>query len=191
MKFLFGTKIRFFWVIIPMLAVMTVAIQLNDYSKDLLKFYPLIIFLAGCIIFTFVYLFRAVGLGFDEVRTIGLFSSRERVMINEGKTLTLTLLPKRKILIELFGNDGVLAQLDWLSPGEDGSIPDINLFRAKAVGGKRALKKVLKFYCLDAKTADELVRNDGERYEDDLVVITSSTTEEGYKQVNIKFIDTF
>ena len=182
---------RYFWVVIPMLAVMTVAIQLNDYSEDLFKFYPLIIFLAGCIIFTFVYLFRAVGLGFDEVRTIGLFSSRERVMINEGKTLTLTLLPKRKILVELFGNDGVFAQLDWLSPSEDGSIPDINLFRAKAVGGKRALKKVLKFYCLDAQTADELIKSDEKKYEDDLVIITSATTENGYKQVNIKFIDTF
>ena len=110
-------------------------------------------------------------------------------MINEGKTLTVTLLPKKKILVELFGNDGVLAQLDWLSGQEDGKIPDINLFRAKAIGGRGSLVKILKFYGLDAEEAEALL-NERTPYEDELVRIYSSENENGYKQINVKFLTT-
>ncbi len=189
MKFLFGTKIRFFWVLIPFFGVLSLAVSMNRYADNLLKLYPLIIFLGGCIIFTFVYFFRAVGIGFDEVRTVGLFSSRERVMINEGKTLVLTLLPKRRILVELFGNDGVLAELDWLKTDDSGTIQDINLLRAKAIGGKGSLVKILKFYGLSAEDADALL-DDGTKYEDELVTVTTSENEAQNKQVHIKFLKT-
>lgn len=191
MKFLFSTRLKFFWVLIPMVILMCVTLAFNSYSDELLKFYPLIIFLGACIIFTFVFLFRVVGIGFDEVRTIGLFSSRERAVINEGKTLTITLLPHRKLFIELFGNDGVLAELDWLSKNEDGSIPDINLFRAKAVGGMRAVKKILKFYGL-AQADITALTDAGAPYSDDLVEVTASNeANNNYLQINIKFIATF
>lgn len=189
MKILFGTKLRYFWVLIPMIGLLSLSISFNGSSDNLLKLYPLIVFLSGCIIFTVVFLFRAVGLAFDEVRTIGLFSSRERVMINEGKTLTLTLLPKRKLAVELFGNDGVLAELDWLRGNEDGTIPDINLFRAKAIGGVRTLIKVLKFYGLSHEDAEALV-NEGTPYEDELISVSASSNESEQRQISIKFIAT-
>ncbi len=189
MKLLFGTKFRFFWVIIPMLMFLSLALIYNPYADGLLKLYPLIIFICGCIIFTFVFLFRVVGMGFDEVRTIGLFSSRERVIVNEGKLLTLTLLPKKKILVELFGNDGVLAELDWLVLNEDGSVPDINLFRAKAIGGMSSVVRVLKFYGLSAEDAASVI-DGGERYQDEIVSVYATESNEGNKQLNIKFLAT-
>ena len=172
-----------------MLALLSIAIKYNDHSDNLLKFYPLMVFLAAAIIFTVVYFFRAIGVGFDEVRTIGLFSTREHAIINEGKTLTVTLLPKKKLMVELFGNDGVLAELDWLCLDEDGKIPDINLFRAKAIGGKRAALKIISFYGVPKEDAQSVFEGI-ETYEDDLVTINSSENENGYRQINVKFIST-
>lgn len=187
MKFLFSTRLRFFWVVIPMLALMYLALVYNDSAENQLKFYPLIVFLGGAVIFTFVYLFRMVGVAFDEVRTVGLFSSRERVMINEGKTLSVTLLPKKKLKVELFGNDGVLAELDWLVPNEDGTIPDINLFRAKALGSKRSALGIIKFYGVnDHELASKLLCG-SEEYEDELVRIFGDKDDAGLTRVNVYF----
>ena len=136
-----------------------------------------------------IFLFRAVGLAFDEVRTIGLFSSRERVMVNEGKTLTLTLLPKKKIMIELFGNEGVLAELNWLKKNDDGTIPDINLFRAKAVGSSSTLISTLKFFGLSKEDAEAVV-NEGAKYEDEIISVTATPPDAEKKQISIKFIAT-
>ena len=187
MKFLFATKLRYFWVLIPMSILLSIAMIFNQYADGLLKLFPLIIFLIGCIIFTFVFLFRLVGFGYDEVMTAGLFSSREHVVINEGKTLIITALPKRKLCIELFGNDGVLAGLDWLSPSEDGTIPDINLFRARAIGGISSMKSVLKFYGVNKDSRSGIIAGECE-YEDELVHISGGKDEKtNGKQIRIKF----
>ncbi len=190
MKYLFATKLRYFWIVLPMTGMLSAALILNKYAEGLLKLYPLIVFLSGCIIFTFVYLFRVVGLGYDEVRTIGLFSSREHVMINKDRTLVLTLMKKRRIKIELFGNDNILAQLDWLCANEDGSIPDINLFRTRAIGSKGSVIGILKFYGVPSKDAVALV-NRGTEYEDTLVRAQSTFNEFGEKQILIFFKETF
>ena len=187
MKYLFGTKLRFFWVMIPMAALLALAIAYNDRALGLLKYYPLIVFSSGAIVFTLVYFFRLVGFGFEEIRTMGLFSSRERVSINEGRTLTITKMPARKLQFELFGNDGVLAQLDWLVPEEDGTIPDINLFRAKALGGNRTLLSILKFYGVESSELRESIVNGKSTYEDELVKIESGLTETELRQIHIYF----
>ncbi len=189
MKVLFGTKLRFFWVVIPMLAVMSVALRYNSQAEGLLKFYPLIIFLGACVIFTLVFFFRLVGMSFDEVRTIGLFSSRERVMINEGKTLALTALSKKKLCVELFGNDGVMAELDWLKTDEDGKIRDINLFRAKALGTKKTFSGILCFYGVPKTEIDRLLSSDGE-YSDELISVISGKNEKDEDFISIKFLKT-
>ena len=187
MKYLFGTKLRFFWVILPMAALLAVAIAYNEHSEGLLKFYPLIVFLCGAIIFSVVYFFRLVGVGFEEVRTAGLFSSRERVIINEGKELVITILPKHKLWVEVFGNDGVRAELDWLVNNDDGTIPDINLFRARAIGGKRSAKGVLKLYGVcDLDQRDAIIKGQSE-YEDELVKITACESEIKLREIHIYF----
>ena len=187
MKYLFGTKLRFFWVTIPMAALLAVSIIYNNKSDGLLKFYPLIVFLSGCIVFSVVYFFRMVGIGFEEVRTVGLFSSRERVVVNEGKELVITKLPAGKLDVELFGNDGVRAQLDWLVTTDDGTIPDINLFRARAIGRKGALRSILKFYGVPNKELRDGIIRGEKSYEDELVKIFASQNEIEQREIHIYF----
>lgn len=187
MKYLFGTKLRFFWVTIPMAALLAIAIIYNNKSDGLLKFYPLIVFLSGCIVFSVVYFFRMVGIGFEEVRTVGLFSSRERVVVNEGKELVITKLPAGKLDVELFGNDGVRAQLDWLVTTDDGTIPDINLFRARAIGRKGALRSILKFYGVPTKELRDGIIRGEKSYEDELVRIFASQNEIEQREIHIYF----
>ena len=187
MKYLFGTKLRFFWVTIPMAALLAIAIIYNNKSDGLLKFYPLIVFLSGCIVFSVVYFFRMVAVGFEEVRTVGLFSSRERVVVNEGKELVITKLPAGKLDVELFGNDGVRAQLDWLVTTDDGTIPDINLFRARAIGRKGALRSILKFYGVPTKELRDGIIRGEKSYEDELVRIFASQNEIEQREIHIYF----
>lgn len=187
MKYLFGTKLRFFWVTIPMAALLAVSIIYNNKSDGLLKFYPLIVFLSGCIVFSVVYFFRMVAVGFEEVRTVGLFSSRERVVVNEGKELVITKLPAGKLDVELFGNDGVRAQLDWLVTTDDGTIPDINLFRARAIGRKGALRSILKFYGVPTKELRDGIIRGEKSYEDELVKIFASQNEIEQREIHIYF----
>jgi hypothetical protein len=170
-----------------MAALLAIAIIYNNKSDGLLKFYPLIVFLSGCIAFSVVYFFRMVAVGFEEVRTVGLFSSRERVVVNEGKELVITKLPAGKLDVELFGNDGVRAQLDWLVTADDGTIPDINLFRARAIGGKRALRAILKFYGVPSKELRDGIIRGEKSYEDELVRIFASQNEIEQREIHIYF----
>ena len=108
------TILRPFLVATPLVLVMAAAIRLNDAVDTLVKLYPLIIACGAGIIFTFIYFFRGITVSKDEVRYIGVFSSRDSAVINEGKTLILTLKAKNKVAIDLYGNNGVNAELDWL-----------------------------------------------------------------------------
>ncbi len=177
------TILRPFLVSIPLVLVMAAAIRLNDAVDTLMKLYPLIIACGAAIVFTFVYFFRAILVSKDEVRYIGAFSSRDSAVINEGKTLIFTLKNKNKIAIDLYGNDGVNAELDWLR-GE--TVHDTYLFRGKAVGGVGALSSVLRFFELPSEDIDRLL--DSEEltleYDDYTVKIGESS---GERELRITF----
>ena len=51
----------------------------------------------------------------------------------------------KRLTVELFGNDGQPPMLDWLK-GEDYVPVDIYLFRGKAIGGRKTVSSVLKFF---------------------------------------------
>ena len=94
-------------------------------------------------VFIGIYFFRYITVSFDEVRYHGLFSSRDSAMINKDKTLIITMKPHYKLGIHLWGNDGRPPLYDALR-GE-GSI-DIYLFRGKTVGGRRTVRRVLRYF---------------------------------------------
>ena len=52
--YIFATRLRAFWVLLPISIVLTLALRLNNTSSNLLKLYPLIIFCICAMIFTFV-----------------------------------------------------------------------------------------------------------------------------------------
>ena len=149
-----------FWCELPLALLLTLCILHNDgVTSTPFKLYPLMIFTVCVMIFAVLYFFRAVRLGLDELRSIGLFSSRERVMVTEGKTLVLRLEERHRIVVSLVGNDGVAPGFDWLK--STGEAPrDISLFRSLAYGGKGAVARALRVFGITESDANALIESD-------------------------------
>ena len=156
-KYLFCTSPLMYLTEVPIIVLFIIALRYNKYSEEIAKFYPLMIFLGLVACFIFVYLFRVISISLEEIRFHGLFSSRDRADINEGKELIITLLPKRRIRVELFGNDGTLPEYSWI---KDGKPIDIFLFRGKALGTKQTVISLLTFFGVDGYHAAEAIEKD-------------------------------
>ena len=147
-KLLFCSKIWVYLTEVPVIILLLITRSFNDSSENLLKLYPLQIFLLLVMLFIFVYFFRIITVSYDEIRYHGLFSSRDSAAINKDKTLILTLKKGGRLTVELFGNDGEPPALDWLKDADYTPV-DIYLFRGKAIGGKGRVRSLLKFYGVD------------------------------------------
>lgn len=175
--FLFCSKLRVYLTELPVIILLAVAMHYNDGSDELFKLYPLQIFLILVMIFILVYFFRAITITYDEIRYHGLFSSRDSAVINKDKTLIITMKAGRRLTVELFGNDGKHPSLDWLKDADTPPV-DIFLFRGKAIGGKRAVRSVLKYFGVEAEDLERVFSEDSFSREYDDVLLTVEKTED-------------
>lgn len=185
--FLFASNPWVYLIEIPPILLLILAIKFNSGVDTLMKLYPLIVLSSALIIFIAVYFFRGVVIGFDELKAIGPFSSRDKAIIAKDKSLVITILPKRRLRIELFGDGSDLAEsCKWL---QNDTSSNINLFRAKANGGKRCARRILKFFGVSQECFEKLIEKDG--YTEDFGDITvSSDTQNEAKTVKIEFKNT-
>ena len=176
--FLFCTRLRMYWVLLPIAALLGACIAYNEHADNLLKFYPLIILSIAAIIFIFIYFFRVISVSYDEIRYIGLFTSRDSAMINEGKTIIVERVGRaKKFAISLFGNDGVVADLDWLK--STGDAPrDISLFRGKATGGDAAIRRLLLYFGASKELSETILRGIEATADCELTSIEHTVTDE-------------
>lgn len=186
--YLFCTRLRFYWVEIPLFLLLTITLLYNDESKALLKLYPLIIITIAAMIFVLVYFFRVIHLSYDEIRYIGLFSSRDRAIITKGKTVIITMLGQRRLRVVLFGNDGVLPDLDWLK-NSDSKPKDIELFKGKVVGSTARIKTILSYFGADREDLEDILKCDNFEKKYRYVTVSSSITDE-CKQIKIRMDET-
>ncbi len=164
---LFATKLRTLWVFIPPVLLLIPTIIYNDSADSRLfslmnanlKLYPLMFVLIAVIIFMVIYFFRIVTVRLEEIRCIGPFSSKDRVILKKERSLVLTLLKHGRIRIEVFG---VCADNDtyfWL---KEEDFTEINLFRTTANGTERTVKKFLAFFGVDEKKINKALTENGE-----------------------------
>lgn len=185
--FLFCTKFTLYLIELPLILLLTLAIIFNNSVESPLGLIPLIVALAIFIVFVFVYFFRLVIISGEEIRVVGVYSSKDRATINEGKTIVLTMKRHGRILCELYGVDDA-PSLDWVSK-EDFEDLEINLFRAKAVGTMLAVKRVLRYFEVSTDDFDELLSFDGrEKVYENVSVHTEVINE--FRTVKIKLLKT-
>ena len=182
--YLFSTRLRTYWVLAPMVVLLYLCVHFNDSTDALLKLYPLIIFTILAIIFTMVYLFRVVELSYCEIKYIGLFSSRDSVIITEGKTLVIDILDKKKISIKLYGNEGYNPDIKWLQ-NDDGTVPDICLFRGKTYGKTAPIIKILSYFGVNSSDFEDILNTYGFEKQYKNVTVTTLTELE-HKQIRIR-----
>ena len=111
--FIFGTKLRMFLCELPLIFIMAVSIYFNPDMKTPGKLYPLIIAMAAGIIFMFIYLFRGVSISGEKIKSVGLFSSRDSIVVEKNK--------------EFYGENFILSDaLDHTMPLSDIALIFIN-----------------------------------------------------------------
>lgn len=174
--FLFCTKWFFFLTELPLLWLFIYTVDRHGISDDLLGYYPLEIALLCGMLAILLYFFRFISFNADEIRQYGLFSSREKSLIREGDTLVLTLRSRRRMRVELFGTDGGDPALEWLRT-EDYEPQQINRFRAKAIGTRRAAFRILRFYGVPKEVFPALFADGGFAAEYETVSLSSQKTE--------------
>ena len=152
--YIFATKLAMFLTVLPLVFLFVVCIINNQSIETPGKLYPLMIAsLIGCA-FIIVYLLRAVKISTEEVRSIGLFSSKDICVLKKDRTLSITVRPKKKLRIEVFGRDDTPG-FDWLKANEN-EFADVNLYRDIAVGNHATVARVLTMLGLDGKEVCEI-----------------------------------
>ena len=173
---------------LPLIILLALSIGFNEHVKTPGKLYPLIVTLILGILFILVFLMRFVRISNEEVRSLGRFSSRDSATLNEGKTLILTVMPRRRLHVAVFGNDGVPPALDW-AQNEEYEIPDIFLYREKAVGNAHTAKKILEYFDVPPADAERATHDDGFFREYGALTVTSEKHNELF-EIKIKFTKT-
>ena len=184
--YIFASRLRAFWVLVPMSVILMLSIRFNNESDGLVKLYPLILFSIGAIIFTFVYMFRFISVSYSEIKYIGRFTSRDSATVNAGKTLVIDLLERNRVSIQLWGNEGYNPEIKWLT-NENGEVSDVCLFRGKAYGRENVAVKLLTYFGItDTTDIDRILNEDGFNKSYENVTVTSLTELE-HRQIRVKF----
>ena len=123
----------------------------------------------------------------EEIKAVGLFSSKESVVINKDKTLVMTLSKRNKMVIRLRGNSGTPA-FSWAKP-IDYKSQEIDLFREKAVGNARTIKKVLSYFEVPTEDINSLTNQHEFRKNYDSFIVSKSK-EDNQITVSIKITNT-
>ena len=180
---IFCTRLRVYLIEIPLIILLSLAFHYNDKVDTLFRLYPLIIVLCFGIIFIAIFFFRAVTVSYDEIRFHGIFSSRDKELICEGNTLRLTIRPKGRIYIDLFGEGG--AAFDWQKDSDKSST--VRLFHAAANGRRHTVQKILVFFTAEKELAERAVTEDGFSFENEFISVFSEQKNELF-EVNIKIL---
>lgn len=183
---LISTKFRVYLTEIPPIILLSVVLHFNDRVEGVFKLYPLIVFLSAVIIFIPIYFTRGVVVAYDELRCVGIFSSRDRAFITEDKTIVLTCLKKRRIRVELFEKSSGESAFSWMKSDPN---TEINIFRAKVGGTEKTVLKILTYFGAEKQFARTVIEN--ETAETDLGEITlKSELSDDEKKISIHFNET-
>ncbi len=173
--YLFSTRLYVFLTEFPLMLLLSVAIKFNEKAENLLKLYPLIVLTTGIMLFILIYFIRGIKINADEIRTVGVFASRDYVLIKPDTRIVLTDKGKRRLKLEVYGRNDHSATYNW----QRNDIPDeINLFRATAIGGAGSITSLLRFYGFDKTAADNAIESESFEAESPLAKLRVRTGEE-------------
>ncbi len=184
-----STKWFFFLTEIPLIGVLAVALYFNGGMTTTLKLYPLIVIFSALIVFDFLFFFRVVRFTYEDIRTIGRFSSRDKVFLAKDKVLVITRLPRRRLRIEVIGKDNTAPALSFLSAEDNHPLCQL---RCKIVGGRRAILRLLAFYRFSTADIPDTVWSDNNTWSatSDVGEVTVSEVNT-YREFRLTFAHSF
>ncbi len=148
---------------LPFMAILALAIIYNPYATGWVKLYPLIAIMAAAIVFSNIFLYRAVSLSRCKIKDVGLFSPRDYTTLSAGNSIRLLPLSRGKVKIYVYAQAG-LPELDWMR--EQTTNPDeICTYRGKAQGGTRTVARALEYFDVPSGEIEKILR--GENFSGD------------------------
>ena len=142
--YIYATPLWMYLTELPIIFVLTLAIIHNPSAEGMAKLYPLIGLCVLALIFVNLYLFRMVRISMAEVRDIGRFSPRDNGKLAAGSSIRIIPTRHGRVKIQVYGDAG-LPELDWMR--DQTTDPEvICMYRGRAEGGSRAVKKALKYF---------------------------------------------
>lgn len=185
--FLFCTKLKYYFIELPLMIMLTVAIHYNGNYTGLFKFYPLIVLLSLGIIFIAVYFFRGIYISSDEIRDIGIFSRRERELIKKDGILVITLRGRGKMNIDLWAYSEEPA-FDWMKNKGDYT-KNVRVYHGVCIAGKSRAVRILSLFGLDGNLSREFTERDGARFDNQKILVTTEKKHDTF-EIRIKFLET-
>lgn len=151
----FSTPFYMFLTEIPFVAILVLSIIYNQYAEGWTKLYPLITVMAAAIVFSNIFLFRAVMISRAEVRDIGRFSPRDRADLLAGGSIRLQPMDHGKVKIYVYGKAG-LPELDWMR--DQTTNPDeICMYRGRTQGGLRTVGRILSHFGVPSAEVERIL----------------------------------
>ncbi len=184
--FFFGTKLYVYLIELPFIYLLILTLNHNSKTEGAFKLYPLIVFSILAMIFIAVYFFNAVTLNRVKIRQIGLFSSRDKVMINKGKSLVITYLSYNKLRLEIYD----FQEFPSLNISREDFVPTEScIFRERIIGSNRTASKILRYFGATREQVDELIFQNEKSFSTKSSDF-STRIHEDRKQIKIKFNET-
>lgn len=152
----FSSRLWIYLTELPVILLLVISVRHNSAAENFGKLYPLIILLSLLIVFIAIYFFRGVIISNDEIKCVGVFSSKDSAIIKKDRTLVITTMNKKRIKLELFGDGGDDPAYEWL---RDDLPSEINLFRAKAYGSTSSVKRVLFYFDVPEDDIEAATKN--------------------------------
>ena len=183
--FLLSTRPWIYLSTLPFIALLIPTLIYNGESEGVWKLYPLIITLIFAICFILVYFFGAVFISTDEVEKFAVFGDRDSAILDKGKTLIIGRISKTRIKVCVFGNDGI-PDIDYVKNDSTYEPIDIFLLRAKAVGTRATLVRIMEYFDIPKGDAEALTE-DADSYEDEFLSVKALSDEFGRREIRITF----
>lgn len=163
------------------------AIAYNNRVNSVMRLYPLIFALSALIIFMVIYFFRGIVLSAEEIRCVGLFSSKDKAMIKKDRVLVISIMPRHRVRLEVFGsNDDTTENYAWL---KQEAPTMINLYRARANGSASVAKRIMKYFEVDEADITAALSSESFSSEYEKISLSSSIYEDA-RRIEITFKET-
>ena len=181
--YIYATPIWLYLTELPIIFVLTLALIHNPSAVGMAKLYPLISLCVLALVFMNLYLFRMVRISMAEVRDIGRFSPRDNGKLAAGSSIRIIPTRHGRVKIQVYGDAG-LPELDWMrdqttDPGV------ICMYRGRAEGGSRAVKKAMRYFHIPDTDIDEMLATEGFHREYGECTVDTLTDFEGRKEYRI------
>jgi hypothetical protein len=171
---LFATKWWYFMVCLPPLFVFILCLIYHPRTTTKIGLFPLEFAMLAVIAFSIMFFVRTVRISYEEVRMTGIFSDHDHMDLVLGREVILVRYPHNNLGIYVYGED-LSEEAFWLlneKPKEH------ILMRARAVGGERAVKRVLLYFGISEEIAQEVLSKPDCKHEDEYVDVTTLTVDE-------------